>query len=521
MNSKKKLAALGFTILAIIIFVTAKAQPTFNWDNNQFRISTPAIPVQDKTKPPYTNIFLETGDGAFFTFTTNVVGGAPSYQIKNFFQTWHFNPTKPVKQPVIQLNTYYDTIRIPPLSKSIANFNPVRSTGTNMQTQNPLTVNEFLRITPSTNRIIPNDKMTIAITYKNSVYGDDVIQYNRSILAFYYNGLENPNIFSEIPTGINAEPYLFDGVPVPALRKHNDETFLTIGQIPGSVRQKLMKMNLGYNKALYLSVPYDPSIDKRNIFLTLSPVSLLLNTDLGTSNYTSTQSSVKAVLIDYICTNPNLPDCGIFFNATELIQPFGIDLVSRDPNKIYTTPNCFNCDSSLFATSFMCSTTYTKKPIDYKITFENIGAGMAKEIVIKVSIPKGIKFPLLTEATRLFACEIGETDVPIFREGSIFRKKPNLRYCLYRLNTTDNQIIFTIKNASLAGYVESNGDKSRSGVINFRLKTVSSVSVIPACMQSKVSIVFDTNTEIQASSIIRVNCKQICPPVYIDPHIGQ
>jgi hypothetical protein len=519
MNSKKKLAVLGLTVLTTFIFITAKAQPTFNWDNNVFSITTPAIPVQDKTKPPYTNVFLETGSGAFFTFTTNVLGGTPSYYIKNFFQTWHFNPTQPVQQPVVQLNTFYDTIRIPPLIKSIANFNPVRSTGTNITMQNPLAFNEFLRITPSTNTIIPRDTMTVALTYKNTA--NEVPSYDKSIIAFFYNGLENPNIFNEIPTGINATPYQFDGVSVPALRRHNDETFLTFEQIPLRIRQKLMKINPGYNKALYLSVHYDLSLSERNIFLTLAPVPLLLNSDLGTSNYTSMQSSVKAVLIDYRCPNPNLPDCGTTFSTTELIQPFDINFVSRDPNKIYTTPNCFNCDSSLFATSFMCSATYTKKPIDYKITFENIGAGMAKQIVVKVTIPKGIKFPSLTEATRLFTCEIGETDIPIFREGSIFRKTPNLRYCLYRLNTDDNQIIFTIKNASLAGYVESNGDKNRSGVISFRLKTVSNVLEIPACMQSKVSIVFDKNNEIQASSVIRVDCKKACPPVYIDPTKGK
>jgi hypothetical protein len=521
MNSRKKIAVLGLTVLVTFIFITTKAQPTFNWDNNVFRITTPAITVQDKANPPFTRVFLETGNGAFFTFTTNIVGGSPIYQAKKILQTWHFSPTKAVQQPVIQLNTYYDTIRIPPLTISIANFNPSRSSVNNIQTQNPLVQNEFIRITPSTSTIIPGDKMTIALTYKNSANNDDAIQYNKSILAFYYNGLENPNIFSEVPTGINAEPYQFDGVSVPAIRKHNNENLITFEQIPARIRQKLMKMNPGYNKALYLSVPYDLSLSERNIFLTLAPVTLLLNSDLGTSNYTSTQSSVKTVLIDYNCQNSNSPDCGTYFNSQELIQPFDIAFVSRDPNKIYTTPNCFNCDSSLFAASFLCSNTYTNKPIDYKITFENIGAGMAKQIVVKVTIPKGIKFPSLTEATRLFTCKIGETDIPIFREGSIFKKEPNLRYCLYRLNSDDKQIIFTIKNASLAGYVESNGDKSRSGVINFRLKTVSSVSGIPACMQSKVSIIFDRNNEIQASSVIRVNCKQACPPVYIDPTKGK
>lgn len=522
MNRKKKIFTIFF---AAFLMISGKAQIPFSYNNStkNFSITTPAIKSSGKGTQapfkqatiPFTRVFLETGNGAFFTFTTNTNDGIPGNQIKTFLQNWYFSPTKPVQQPLVQLNTYYDTTRIPPMTTSIANFNPQRSTSTNPPSQIPLAAHEFLRITPSTSTVIPGDMMTIALTYKNS--SNEIPSYNKSLLVFYYNGLENPNIFYSVPVGTGAVPYQFGGVSVPALRKHNNESILSdaqIAQLPGALISKLNTMNPGYGRAIYISVPYDPSINERNVFLSLSP-----NTD--TLAYTSELSSVKAVLVDYNCfDNPNT--CGS--NFTELLQPFNIDFASRDPNNIFTTPNCFNCNSSLFATSSACSTTYKNKPIDYTVQFENIGAGMAKKIVVTVSIPKGIKFPTLAETTNLFSCKIGETDIGIYRQGGpVFVQEKNSRYCLYRLDPESNQIIFTIINANLAGIVVSDGkNRVRSGEIKFKLKTVSNLISFPDCMQSKVSILFDGNRPELGSSIIRINCNNaICPPTYIDPHAGK
>jgi hypothetical protein len=515
MNIIKKLTAV---CLIIILTLPVEAQLDLSYDNvnKQFSITTPAIKLQKKGNPtPYTRVFLETGNGAFFTFTTNTSDGVPTNQAHPFLQSWHFNPPQPnqepIHPPIVQLNTYYDTIRIPPLTTSIANFDPQTST-INNPPQNTLLSNQYLKITPSTNTIIPGDMMTVALSYKNTTPADDAVQFDRSILVFYYNGLENPNIFNEVPTGTNAEPYQFGGVSVPALRKHNNETILSIDQVPAKIRQKLTALNPGYNKVVYISVPYDPSIPERNIFLSMAP-----NSD--TSSYTSILSSVKTVLIDYKCNYSDPADCGKDSIITELIEPFTIDFVSRDPNNIFTTPNCFNCRSSLVAPAVNCIGTYKNKPIDYTIQFENIGAGVADSIRITVSIPKGIKFPSLNETTNLFSCSIGRTNIPIYRNGppALVNVK-NMRYCSYYLNAETGQIVFTIKNSNLAGTIESRGDRSRAGKIKFRLKTVSNLSRFPTCMISKVSIVFDRNRPETTSSTIRLDCNnKICPPVYGGP----
>jgi hypothetical protein len=490
MNSKKTLAILG---LIIFFIINGKAQPRLLYDNSSkwFNVTIPAIDYpQKKGLTPYTKAFLETGTGSFFIFTTS------SYQQRIINKNFNFSPSANVRPPIVQMNTFYDTTGRPPHATSIASFNPQRTTAPN-PIQNELPVGTFLKINTSVSSanactVIPGDTMTVALTYKNSVHdGDDVSAYNNSILAFYYNGAENPHIFSDVPTSDNTLLYQFDGVSVPALRKHNGETIMTRNEIPDAVRYQFDTANSGYSRIIYISVPYDPNTAERNLFISMAPSKVL-------SDYTLANTSFKAVLIDFRGQG--------YGNVSEFLQPVGVDFASRDPNGIFTTPNCLDSQS-------------ISRPIKYRVHFENIGAGIANKISITVDVPKGIHVPDI--GTNLFTCKIGNIAVPVYKEGTrpMFSSE---RQCFYRLDPSANTINFTINNARLFGTIHTKGENNYTyGDIVFKLKTES--ANVPECMQSKVSIVFDTNRPETDTDMIMLSCKPLtnCGKAFANPSISQ
>ena len=477
MNSKKILAT---SILIICFTINSKAQPGLHYDNANkwFNVAIPAIDYpQKKGITPYTKAFLETGTGSFFILTTS------SYQLVTFNKGFNFSPAANVLPPIVQMNTFYDTTGRPPHATGITAFNPERTTAVNTS-QNELATGKFVKIntsvsSPNATTVIPGDTMTVALTYKNSTFnGDDLHSYNHSILAFYYNGAENPNIFSDVPTADNALPYQFYGVSVPPLRKHNGETIITRNDMPDAVKYQFDTANSGYSRIIYISVPYDPNTVERNLFISMAPSKVL-------SNYTLANTSFKVVLIDF-----RDQDYG---NVSEFLQPIGVDFASRDPNEIFTTPNCLDVYSDK-----------TNKPIKYRVHFENIGSGIANRISITVDVPKGIHVPDI--GTNLFTCKIGNIAVPVYKEDT--RQTSQERRCVYRLNPSTNTITFTINNARLFGTIHTRGENNYTyGDIVFKLKTES--ANIPNCMQSKVSIVFDTNRPETDTDIIMMSCKPL------------
>jgi uncharacterized repeat protein (TIGR01451 family) len=475
MTSKKKLSAFCFTALTTFVFTIAKAQPVISYNNNTFSITTP--PIAHPQIPginPHTNVFFETGTGAFFRFSTNTPDGVPSYQQKTFTKIWNFSPSDNFQPPFVQINRFYDTIRIPPHAASILNFYPVTNSNSN-PSQNEL-AGQFLKITTSVSSpgtgvstVIPGDTMTVALTYKNTIGYS--YSYNKSIIAFFYNSSANPNVFGTIPTGNDA---FFNGQTVPALRMHKGESVLTetdISNLPTAIKTQLYKKMNGYTKALYISVPYIASEPERNIFISMAP-------NLASSYYTGTSSSVKAVLIDYKDLNAG--------NVTEFSQSFYIDFQSRDPNGILTSPSCLD--------SFPGP---TNKPIKYNVDFQNDGEGVAQNVKVTVFIPEGIPFP--SSGLLNITAMVKQQD-PLFEKYTVATEnfRNTYQFVTTRIHKsgvihTQRKIIFRMPGIQLPGKINQPANELiRHGNISFTLYTHKNRDSIPNCMYSDISIVFSS-----------------------------
>ena len=477
MNSRKILTVL---VLSVII-TTSKAQISFSYFNNTFSITTPSIKKQViNSQTPYTKVFLETGDGSFFQFTSSGI------LQQTFTKQWFFGSSNSC-QPVAQLNTYYDTIRRPPHGSSFV-FNPIISNGVNPP-QNLLSGSAVpLKITPTVTTIIPGDTMSLAITYKN-VPPQEINPFNRSVVAFYYNSTGVNNQFSPV-NGFTQ--YNFSGTPVNAVRPHNGASLVAFNTLPQQIQNQLNMFSGSFSQALFFNVPYQASGPERNIFFSLAPNS-------NPADYNQLTSTVKAVLIDYSSVDPGL------FVKKEIVKDFDIDFVSRDPNAIKAIPYCFKSFNDA-----------ANQDIIYTIDFANIGAGNANTIQIVATIPRGILFP--AEQLTILDSRIGKTPFDISKQGNI-ELKTAARKCTYRLYPDTRKIKFTITNANLKGFVETKGGNNE-GFIKFKLRTGNIIQ--DECMMTLVSIKFDSNASLNDACAIKIGCDHtICPDVFYDPKIGQ
>lgn len=500
MNSKKKLAVLGIAVLATFIFTITYAQPVISYNNSRLSVATPSIDYQvfQGNKTPFSKVFLETGSGAFFIFQTT---GYQQQTIPSPLQRWYYK-SNAAQQLVAQTAFYYDTIRRPPhastnsiISENTPGLNP-------MQT---LTGSNYITVTNAVGKnILPNDTMTIAISYKNtpSPSIDDASGYNQSVMAFFYNSYENDKLFKTIPTG-STPLYSFHGGNIKPVRMHNGESVISLGTLPSSIQQKLIDYKANYSDAVYFGVPYNPNGIEKNIFISLVPSSAddIIETNGG---------YYKAVLIDYGLPLPTV-------NTFE--QDLITNAVSHDPNGINTTPHCLSVSSPP-----------ANKKIDYEIGFENDGTGSAKTIIIEASIPLGIQFPerKIKELKNIkgLRCKIGDSNVDVDWIGSPMTiSEKGQRKCTYEFKPDSRKIIFRIVNAQLSHQPGPFG-KNNIGSINFSLFTYlkENVKNMPDCMYSAVSIKFDDNKPVvPPPSRVKIDCKNAkdCLPVFIDPTKGK
>ncbi|MEP7255837.1 MAG: hypothetical protein ABI666_08660 [Ferruginibacter sp.] len=488
MNRKKIFATLGLTVLIAVIFTSAKAQQLINYSNNIFTITAPAIdPQVFKGKTPYTKAFLETGSGAFFILPASNNTPPP------FSQTWYYKQNG-APQPVVQLATFYDTIRRPPHGSSLI-INAMNTQGQN-SVQN-LVSTSYITVTNAVNDgILPLDTMTIAITYKNTpLPAENIGVYTNSVIAFFYNNTDNPTLFRPVPT--DNTTYHYYGADVKPIRMHNGETLTTYDALPNAIKN-LMRINGRgyYANEVYITAPYIPDGKEKNIFLSLASSSL---ENIQTQNV----GSYKAVLIDY-----NNSGGAIVKVFDRLLVT---NLTSHDPNHIITTPCCLDGYSA-----------FAGVKIDYDIQFVNDGRAAATLIKDTVTIPRGIQFP--SSGENLFTCTIGGDKLIVLREGgTVLVQGKNPRYCSYRLDPDAGKIYFTIHNARLSN---NPGLFARNNVgnIKFSLKTNPDGSGIQQCMYSRVSIKFDDNPPIHKNCLIRIHCKsgiQCADVDFNDPKKGQ
>ncbi|MEP7236656.1 MAG: hypothetical protein ABI685_02285 [Ferruginibacter sp.] len=480
MKRKNFITAVFF----IILYTTGNAQiTTFTSADNghKYKLVTAPIPAQLDCCTPFTRVFLETGNGNFFQFSTSTNAS------EEFIKPLYFSNSSKV-QPVVQLNTFYDTTRIPPLASSFIFIPPVDNSGTNYQSRIPnsqsILITPSIALTPGPATIIPRDTMTLAISYKAVHPAEIGILNDRTVIAFYYNASGITNLFSPIDA---ATQYNFSGTPTKAIRMHNAETIVSLSSLPSQIQGKLNENIGSFTQVLYISAPCNSS--EKNIFLSLAP-------NANPSDYTRLQSYVRAVVIDYRSSDPSK------YNVQYIDQYFGINFKSRDPSYMTVSPFTFKNKASAI-----------DKKVNYNIHFENEGAGPAKSIIIEVEIPKGMRLPASGE--NMFTCTLGGRRATTVSRltGHVMNTYPKL--CHYAFDRSHNKITFTINDADLKGSVESNGINDRGDIV-FSLRTQDAVNMryLNSCMFSKVSITFDGNPPVVSYFTTRVgpDFSIVCQP---------
>ncbi|MEO7308014.1 MAG: hypothetical protein ABIR78_07795 [Ferruginibacter sp.] len=378
----------------------------------------------------------------------------------------------------MHLNTFYDTTRIPPLASSFVFTPPVDNSGTNYQSRLPgsqsIMITPSIAITPGPATIIPGDTMALAISYKAIQQPELEIPNDRTVIAFYYNASGINNLFS--PVGATTE-YNFGGTPTKAIRMHNTETIISLSSLPSQIQRKLKEYIGSFTQVLYINAPYNSS--EKNIFLSLAP-------NANPSDYTSLQSLVKAVVIDYRSSDPSK------YNVQVNDQYFGIDFTSRDPSYMTVSPFTFKNKASA-----------SDKKVNYNIHFENEGPGPAKSIVIEVEIPKGMRLPASGE--NIFTCTMGGRRATMVSGLTAHVINTYPKICHYAFDRSHNKITFTINDADLKGTVESNGVNDRGDIVfSLRTQGAGNVRYLNQCMFSKVSITFDSNPPVVSYFTTRV-----------------
>ncbi len=469
MNSKKKLAALGFTVFFFLMQYLSFAQSA-SYSTGNFTVNLPTLkPNEFLAQQPFYTLFIEYGDGGYFK--SGMINNLDPIPPQNFPHSSRIN-TK--YGAVVNLIGHYDTTP-PPfrqiLVQSISNSGP-----NNNSIQNTLPFDKNTGFDYSDSTIVPGDTTTMVLTYKTQEIkpSDTSTKY---ILAFFYNDLgvnTAGKIFSEITDVDIQYPFGSDVPNAKAIRMANSEiAYAGIPNtgIPEAVIHALRDSMGKYKNALCFKIQQGATAEEKNIFISVS-------TDKLTEfNFSGTSTTFKVVRIKYNNKFGNI----IAHEKTSLTLP--VRLYARDPNGITIYPGCLNGNPA-------------GRRISSKITFQNDGKGPAKKVKVIVTVPDGMQFPPLNFAAALSV------------NGNLTFFRPPLNS--YTFNNQQRQITFVMNNIKLKGTSQTTIDVERRGAIFFALKTNANPP-IPICMYFDVSIIFTTegirdNRPVNVGAWVKSNC---------------
>lgn len=474
MNSKIK-----FLLCFILVQNTSFAQTSFEYSSGSFNVTL--APINPDQSPPkaFYSIFLETGNGRYTK--SGQINDSKRIQPFVFAYPYQINTNS---RALATVSSYYDTTPRPPRNTAIAVSNPMGQLP-NDQTNLPIITGKpqtRIGIDPCVSVVVPGDTMALALIYKPFVTPGTT-----NIIAFYYNKpLEGGNIFNQINSQTH---YSFKGPDLTkAIRTHNNEAIYTSlpDGLPPDVMAKLNTAHTDYSDAIYFIIPAGLNESEKNIFLSLVPTKNTISYNGNTS------TGFAATIIQYSPAGT--------VAQQNFYSPLGINMVARDPNGIVTSPHCFMGNEGIVDPHDIS--------ITHKIKFENDGPGDAKDIVITVTVPEGIKIPAQI------------TDAFVIRNGTARLFKPWTPGETYYYSISNRNIVFTMKNIFLKGTTGERNPLRRSGIITFNLKTNSAPLVIPDCMYTFVSIVFinkdrSANKPVTGRDLIRSNCSNTQPcPLY-------
>jgi uncharacterized repeat protein (TIGR01451 family) len=194
--------------------------------------------------------------------------------------------------------------------------------------------------------------------------------------------------------------------------------------------------------------------------------------------------------------------------------PLGLALriASRDPNELTINPSLLGSKPE----------QKINRKISYQVKFENMGAGIAKNITCTLSIPKGIVFPSRALDSNYVSCEIGGKKFKMSPHHSQSIQTRSATTVIYHYLPAKRQIIFSMKNINLAGTIEGAANAAKTeGLIRFQLKTAPTVNQVENCMYSYLSIKFDNNEPVTCEPALLRGSKDttiVCSPLSVfDP----
>jgi hypothetical protein len=330
--------------------------------------------IQNTSKQ--TIFWFEAGDG-FFTsdpLTSHAVSTSQKYN------------------PLMLAINLYDTNGHPPPTSLIYNNTKLGVTNTPPVSFTQKFISQGVKITPSVYDIKPGDTMVFALTYRT--FKNEIVDPNPSAkvdsgqkkiidstfkLYFFYN---NNSIFKPI-TKIET----LGNIPIDNVRYHFEETPTFNGSIPINVSTLARKW--GFSNSICYNIPNNLEIEK-TVFISLVPPDTVATGKSGSFYAVLTDASNKVIAADTI--------------ENMLVAP------AHDPNYLVQRPVCL-----------LYGKNKSKKeyPFEYKVHFQNTGAGNAIEAKVVIHLPKGMNWNSLKNIKASFA---GKDYTDVFKGNKNFLK---------------------------------------------------------------------------------------------------
>lgn len=368
---------LFLTLLTLYATTEAQISYTQNGAQLNFQLSTMSPFAQllqpgdavSKTSPRSKFIF-ETGNGYFYSTVD------PS----------HTYPSALPYKTVLSLSGLYDTIKPPPLF--LRTVNPGISSTTPTKHPAPfLLTGEFIRITPIASELNANDEMLYIITYQVPIGAD------KAKIIFFYNHqnfevfepIDNNSTVNNSYVGTSSDPS-----QISRIRTYFNEAW--VGANDATLANKVNSLPNGHgllssaNKnPLNLSWIWDinenRNYEEHNIFITIPTKHNLPDQAFGYVEaallYHKSENTIDTVEKG-IKKASSLPD----YNYREVSSiNTSVSLDPHDPNYIRAMPGCIKKEPGT-------------KEVEYKIHFQNEGAGNAFDLHIDAFFDKKLKAAL-------------------------------------------------------------------------------------------------------------------------------
>ncbi len=438
---RKRIAILSFLLLVIFIHDNLYAQYQIGIglsSPNAFTITPQANIINHQAGNQYSPqaglagksvMWMEYGDGGFTTYPTT------SRVLRNYY----INPSYGTsKTSLLVVNNLYDSSILTTSRFYTQPWGSITgialAQGDNSDTQinsnnsgAPQTLlsgsGNDIALTTNVYDIVAKDTMCMAITYK---LGDDQIladyngENNKELyIAFLYrNDAFNPFSANQIlKQSANNSHFLS------SFRPHHNESIVasiptgfTNSTIYNSIFSSTYNTGTYFNNYVFIKIG-DKHTYEQNVFLSMFVKSVLAS---GGS------TGLKVVLIQRAGTAPNSSFSKLAEYETAPMSYFK----SHDPNYITQYPVCMNLPK-------------IPRNFDYHIHYQNIGAGDANKVKVRVFLPQGIDLNKNNIQLDLNKCRYADNTVMDIQLTNYDKGQNMFELTIKRRNTTASDLLGT------------------------------------------------------------------------------